>query len=217
MATMQKVVAEYQGRQAVLAASKNPFADGVAWLDRELSPLYEARIPILDQGSLYSDLTCDVPYIWGGRFFRLDNHITRLETSCGKLRLNLPLPREEVRGILVGMVAKSGIRDAFIKIIVTRSLKGVQGTDAKDIQIYMFTQPYVWVMEPEVQPVGGTVIIARTMDYDADEIFMRTAAGGIMSIASLDSKPLKDGKLEPITKKIWDTYWAMHYDDAYSF
>jgi branched-subunit amino acid aminotransferase/4-amino-4-deoxychorismate lyase len=312
---MQKVFADYQARQAVLAASKNIFADGVAWVDGELFPLQEARIPILDQGFMHSDLTYDVPSVWDGRFFRLDDHISRLEASCGKLRLKLPLPRGEVKSILVDMVSKSGIRDAFVEIIVTRGLKGVRGTDPKDIvnRIYMFIQPYVWVMEPEVQPVGGTAIIARTvrrtppgsmnptvknlqwgdlvrglfeasdrgatypfltdgdtnltegsgfniflvkngvlytpargvlegitrrsvidaahkngleihvelipvqMAYDADEIFMSTTAGGIMPITSLDGKPVKDGKLGPITKKIRDTYWVMHYEDAYSF
>lgn len=315
MATMEKVFAAYQARQAILAASRNPFAQGVAWVDGELSPLHEARIPILDQGFMHSDLTYDVPSVWDGRFFRLDDHITRLEASCDKLRLKMPLPREEVKRILVDMVSKSGIRDAFVEIIVTRGLKGVRGTDPKDIvnRIYMFIQPYVWVMEPEVQLVGGSAIVARTvrrtppgsmdptvknlqwgdlvrglfeasdrgatypfltdgdtnltegsgfnvilvkngvlytpsrgvlegitrksvidaarmngleihveivpvqMVYDADEIFMSTTAGGIMPITSLDGRPVKDGKLGPITKKIWDTYWAMHYEPAYSF
>lgn len=315
MATMQKIFSAYQERQGVLAASTNPYAKGVAWVDGELSPLHEARIPILDQGFMHSDLTYDVPSVWDGRFFRLDDHITRLEASCGKLRLKLPLPRDEVKQILVDMVAKSGIRDAFVEIIVTRGLKGVRGSRPEDIvnRIYMFIQPYVWVMEPEVQPEGGSAIIARTvrrvppgcidptvknlqwgdlvrglfeaadrgaeypfltdgdtnltegsgfnivlvkdnvlytpargvlegvtrksvidvarangleikvelvpvqLAYDADEIFMCTTAGGIMPITSLDGRPVKDGKLGPVTKKIWDGYWAIHYDPAYSF
>lgn len=315
MSTMQKFFTAYDERQKVLEASTNPFAKGVAWVDGELVPLHEARIPILDQGFMHSDLTYDVPSVWDGRFFRLDEHIARLEASCDKLRLKLPLPREEVKRTLVEMVAKTGIRDAFVEIIVTRGLKGVRGTDPKDIlnRIYMFIQPYVWVMEPEVQPVGGDAIIARTvrrvppgsMDptvknlqwgdltrglfeaadrgatypfltdgdtnltegsgfnivivkdgvlytpqrgvlegisrksvidvaringleirvelvpvqkvYDADEIFMCTTAGGIMPITTLDGRAVNGGKLGPITKKIWDGYWALHYEDAYSF
>jgi len=114
---------------------------------------------------MHSDLTYDVPSVWDGRFFRLDEHIGRLGTSCENLRLKLPLSREIVKRTLVKMAAKCGIRDAFVEIIVTRGLKGVRGTDAKDIlnSIYMFIQPYVWVMEPEVQPVGGSAIIARTV------------------------------------------------------
>ncbi|KAJ5170002.1 Aminotransferase class IV [Penicillium coprophilum] len=315
MATMEKIFAAYQERQTALAANTHPFAKGVAWVEGELTPLHEARIPILDQGFMHSDLTYDVPSVWDGRFFRLDDHITRLENSCTKIRMQLPLPREEVKRILVDMVAQSGIRDAFVEIIVTRGLKGVRGARPGDIvnRIYMFIQPYVWCMEPEVQPTGGSAIIARTvrrvppgcidptvknlqwgdlvrglfeaadrgaeypfltdgdtnltegsgfnivlikdnvlytpargvlegvtrrsvidvarasgleikvelvpvqMAYDADEIFMCTTAGGIMPITSLDGNPVKDGKVGPVTKKIWDGYWAIHYDDAYSF
>jgi branched-subunit amino acid aminotransferase/4-amino-4-deoxychorismate lyase len=312
---MEKIFSAYQERQNVLASSTHPFAKGVAWVEGELTPLHEARIPILDQGFMHSDLTYDVPSVWDGRFFRLDDHITRLEASCKKIRMELPLPREEVKKILVDMVAQSGIRDAFVEIIVTRGLKGVRGARPGDIvpRIYMFIQPYVWCMEPEVQPTGGSAIIARTVRrvppgcidptvknlqwgdlvrglfeaadrgaeypfltdgdtnltegsgfnivlikdnvlytpargvlegvtrksvidvarasgleikvelvpvqkaYDADEIFMCTTAGGIMPITTLDGNPVGDGKVGPVTKKIWDGYWAIHYDDAYSF
>lgn len=315
MTSMKQVFADYQARQAVLEASDDPFAKGIAWVEHELTPLHEARIPLLDQGFMHSDLTYDVPSVWDGRFFRLDDHMTRLEASCTKLRLELPLPREQVKQILVEMVARSGIRDAFVQLIVTRGLKGVRGTDPKDFtnNLYLLVQPYVWVMEPEVQSVGGSAVIARTvrrtppgsmdptvknlqwgdlvrglfeagdrgamypfltdgdanitegsgfnivlvkdgvlytpdrgvlhgvtrksvidvaranglevrvevvpveMAYNCDEIFMSTTAGGIMPITSLDGQPVKDGQVGPITKVIWDGYWALHYDPVCSF
>lgn len=317
MATMQKVFAGYDARQKVLASTttENPFANGIAWVEGELVPLSQARVPLLDEGFMRSDLTYDVPSVWDGRFFRLDDHIARLEASCTKLRLKLPLPREEVKKILVEMVAKSGIRDAFVELIVTRGLKGVRGNKLEDLvnNLYMFVQPYVWVMEPEVQPVGGSAVVARTvrrvppgsidptvknlqwgdlvrglfeaedrgatypfltdgdanltegsgfnivlvkdgvlytpdrgvlqgitrksvidvakangleirvehvpvdLAYNCDEIFMCTTAGGIMPITTLDGQPVNGGKIGPITKVIWDGYWAIHYDSAYSF
>ncbi|KAF2096214.1 D-aminoacid aminotransferase-like PLP-dependent enzyme [Rhizodiscina lignyota] len=318
MATMDQVFAGYHSRQAVLEASfdKNLFASGIAWVEGEFVPLHEARIPLLDQGFMHSDLTYDVPSVWDGRFFRLDDHMTRLQASCEKMRLQLPLPREEVERILVEMVAKSGIRDAFVELIVTRGLKGVRGHTPGEVfknNLYMFIEPYVWVMEPEIQPTGGKAVVARTvrrispgsidptvknlqwgdltrglfeaadrgavypfltdgdanltegsgfnivlikdgvlytpdrgvlqgvtrksvidvakscgfvvrieyvpteMAYSCDEILMCTTAGGIMPITELDGRPVGDGKVGPITKKIWDGYWAMHYDPTYSF
>ncbi|KAL6886773.1 Aminotransferase, class IV [Trichoderma evansii] len=316
MATMNEVFAGYEARQEVLNNSANRFAKGIAWIEGELVPLHEARIPLLDQGFMHSDLTYDVPSVWDGRFFRLDDHLDRLIASCKKMRLCLPLPRQEVKRILVDMVAKSGIRDAFVELIVTRGLTGVRGARPKDLlnnNLYMFIQPYVWVMDPEIQRMGGAAIVARTvrrippgsidptiknlmwgdlvrglfeasdrgaaypfltdgdanltegsgfnivlvkngvlytpergvllgitrksvidaaeangfevraefvpveLAYQADEIFMCTTAGGIMPINTLDGKLIKDGSVGPITKKIWDTYWAMHYDDKYSF
>jgi branched-subunit amino acid aminotransferase/4-amino-4-deoxychorismate lyase len=59
------------------------------------------------------------------------------------------------------------------------------------------------------------VLIEAT--YEADEIFMCTTAGGIMPITTLDDKPVGDGKVGPITKKIWDRYWDMHWEDEFSF
>ncbi|KAI1771447.1 D-aminoacid aminotransferase-like PLP-dependent enzyme [Hypoxylon cercidicola] len=318
MATMDKIFEGYRSRLAVLEATfdKNPLARGVAWIEGELVPLHEARIPLLDEGFMHSDLTYDVPSVWDGRFFRLDDHLARLQASCAKMRLQLPLPPAEVKKILVEMVAKSGIRDTFVELIVTRGMKGVRGhTPGQKFKnnLYMFIQPFIWVMEPEVQPIGGKAVIARTvkrispgsfdptvknlqwgdltrglfeavdrgavypfltdgdtnltegsgfnivlikdgilytpdrgvlegvtrksvidvaktcgltvkvefvpveMAYNSDEIFMCTTAGGIMPITELDDRPVKDGKVGPITKQIWDAYWKIHWDPAFSF
>jgi branched-subunit amino acid aminotransferase/4-amino-4-deoxychorismate lyase len=313
---MDKVFAGYATRTATLNASSNPFAKGIAWVEGELVPLSQARIPLMDQGFLHSDLTYDVPAIWDGRFFRLDDHLSRLEASCHKLRMQLPLPKEQINRILDEMAAKSGIKDGFVELIVTRGLTGVRGSLPEQLSnntLYMFIQPYVWVMEPDVQRTGGSAIIARTvrrtpvgsmdptvknlqwgdltrglleasdrgamypfltdgdgnltegsgfnivlvkdgvlftpergvlegvtrktvleiarangidarvefvsvdMAYHCDEIFMCTTAGGIMPITSLDGKPVKDGQIGPITKRIWDEYWAMHYDSRFSY
>lgn len=135
MATMDKIFAEYDQRQEVLIKSQatNKFARGIAWVEGQLVPLHEARIPLLDQGFMHSDLTYDVPSIWAGRFFRLDCHLDRLEASCKKMRLRFPIPREEIRKILLDMAAKSGIRDAFVELIVTRGLKGVRGSRPEEL------------------------------------------------------------------------------------
>lgn len=162
---MNTVLAGYDSRQSGLNTSNNPFAEGVAWVEGDLVPLSKARIPLLDQGFLHSDLTYDVPAVWDGRFFRLDDHVNRLEASCKKLRLQFPLPKSEIKQILVDMVAKSGIRDAYVEIIVTRGLKFVRQAKPTDIvnRIYMFIQPYVWAMPPEMQRTGGKAVIARTV------------------------------------------------------
>ena len=64
-----------------LAATQagNPFAQGCAWIEGRYIPIAEARIPILDYGFLHSDLTYDVVAVWEGRFFRLDDQISRAQ------------------------------------------------------------------------------------------------------------------------------------------
>jgi branched-subunit amino acid aminotransferase/4-amino-4-deoxychorismate lyase len=317
MATMDKIFGAYETRKAALEATAhtNPFANGIAWVEERLVPYNEARIPLRDQGFLHSDLTYDVPAIWDGRFFRLHDHLDRIEASCKKIRLSLPKPKHEIKRILVEMAAKSGIRDAFVEIIVTRGLQAVRGSTASNLTncLYMFIVPYIWVMPPSVQRVGGSAVVARTvrrippgsvdptvknlqwgdltramyeaqdrgamhpfltdgdanltegsgfnicfikdgvlytpdrgvlhgvtrksvfdvakkngieirceivpveMAYQCDECFMCTTAGGIMPITSIDRVKIRDGQIGPLTRKIWDDYWTMHYDPAYSF
>jgi branched-subunit amino acid aminotransferase/4-amino-4-deoxychorismate lyase len=311
---MESIFSAYEERTAILEASSNPLAKGIAWVAGSIVPLHEAHIPLLDQGFLRSDLTYDVPAVWDGRFFRLDDHLDRLELSCGKIRLKLPISKEGIKSTLIHMVVKSGIRDAFVELIVTRGLKSLYEGKPEELanSLYMFIKPYTWVMPPAVQRDGGSAFIARTvrrippgavdptvknlqwgdfsrgimegqdrgarypfltdgdgnltegsgfnivlvkdgeiftpdrgvlhgvtrksvMDvarkngitihyevvpveatYQADEIFMCTTAGGIMPITTLDGKPVNKGIIGPVTKKIWDDYWAMHYDPKYT-
>jgi len=163
MYSMEEVFAGYERRQAASKANTDPYAKGVAWIAGEFVPLAEARIPILDQGFLRSDLTYDVPGVWDGRFFRLDEHLDRLEASCEKMRLRIPLDRETLRRTLVDMVARSGIRDAYVELIVTRGLKFVREYQSYENNLYLMVMPYVWAMPPEVQRTGGSAIVTRTV------------------------------------------------------
>ena len=166
---MDEVFTAYEKRKPALEQSDNPFAKGVAWIEGQLVPLHEARIPLMDQGFQHGDLTYDVPAVWGGRFFRLDDHLDRFSASCAKMRLKFPIPRDEIKRNLIEMVAKSGIKDAFVEIIVTRGLYGVRESlqdkhRAEMVNnLYMFICPYIWVMSPEMQRVGGSAIVARTV------------------------------------------------------
>lgn len=156
---------DYRRRVQDLQASTNPFAKGIAWVGGDYVPVADAKIPLLDQGFLHSDLTYDVPAIWNGRFFRLDDHLDRFEASLAKLRLVSPIPRQEIRDRLVEMAATSGIRDAYVMIIVTRGLRYIRQYAPEDCEnfCYLMVTPYLWVMGEDVQKTGGSAIIARTV------------------------------------------------------
>lgn len=165
MSYTDHIFSDYRRRLADLQSSDNPFAKGIAWVGGEYVPVAEAKVPLLDQGLLKSDLTYDVPAVWNGRFFRLDDHLDRFEASMAKLRLKSPIPRHEIRDRLVEMTAKSGIRDAYVMMIVTRGLRYVRQYAPEECEnfCYLMVTPYLWVMGEEVQKTGGSAIIARTV------------------------------------------------------
>jgi len=163
--TMDSLFDAYRERVAKGKQSQNPLAKGVAVIDGQFVPLAEARIPLLDQGFLHSDLTYDVPAVWDGRYFRLDDHLDRLERSCEKMRLRIPMTRPALRETLVEMIARSGIRDAYVSLIVTRGLRFVREIRPEQAvnHLYLYAQPFVWVMPPDMQKTGGSAVVTRTV------------------------------------------------------
>src|SRR5579871_5937496 len=94
----------YEARVAAHQQSAHRFAHGAAWVGGEIVPAAEAKVPLFDMGFLRSDLTYDVPAVWDGRYFRLDDHLDRLQRSCAKLRLVPPLSRAAMREMLIELV-----------------------------------------------------------------------------------------------------------------
>lgn len=136
---------------------------GLAWVDGEVVPVSEARVPLLDSGFLRSDATYDVAAVWDGRFFRLDDHLRRLSESCRRLRLRPPLEPAEIREVWRRLVGQSGLRHAYVEAIVTRGPQPPGNRDPRtwEPRFYAFVIPYVWIVEPEAQLSGTDLVISE--------------------------------------------------------
>lgn len=147
----------------VIIMSENRFADGCAWIEGEYVPIGEARIPILDTGFTRSDVTYDVVAVWNGKFFRLEDHLDRFEKSWRGLRMEPKLSREEMREILIECVRRSGFKDAYVEMILSRGIapRGVRDPRRFANRFYAFAIPYVWIVKPEDQEAGIHLVIAE--------------------------------------------------------
>jgi branched-chain amino acid aminotransferase len=141
------------------------YSGGAAFVDGELVPVHEARIPLLDTGFTRSDVTYDVVAVWNGSFFRLDEHLDRFERSCAALRLSLPLSRDEIRDVLFALVRRAGLRESYVEVICTRGVDtaGVRDPRRFENRFYAFAVPYVWLLAPEEHDTGMHAVIARTV------------------------------------------------------
>lgn len=141
----------------------NAYSNGCAWIEGEYLPMAEARIPILDVGFVRSDVTYDVVGVWEGRFFRLEDHLDRVLRSCELLRLDPRMSRAELREIMVGCVRRSGLRNAYVEIVVSRGVPTPGDRDPRNWsnRVYAYAIPYVWIVTAENQEVGTDVVVAR--------------------------------------------------------
>ena len=136
------------------------FSKGVAYVDQKLVPISEAKISILDWGFLHSDATYDVVHVWDGKFFRLDDHVERFFSGMEKLRMRIPHSRQQLCSILSDCVRASGLREAYVEMIVTRGLPAPGSRDPRSCtnQFFAFAIPFVWIAKPGQ---GLDLIISR--------------------------------------------------------
>jgi len=126
------------------------FSVGAANVYGELVPVAEAKISILDWGFLHSDATYDVVHVWDGAFFRLDDHLDRFFAGMAALRMSIPHSRAELVDVLSACVAASGLREAYVEMIVTRGTPEPGSRDPRRCtnQFFAFAIPFVWVAPP---------------------------------------------------------------------
>jgi branched-chain amino acid aminotransferase len=152
-------------REELRDAEIGAHPEGAAFIDGEVVPIAEARIPILDWGFLRSDCTYDVVHVWSGRFFRLDHHLDRFEKSCAGLRLTNPYSREQVVEILMRLMRVTSLREAYVEVILTRGLppKGTRDPRACENRFYALAIPFVWIATEAMRERGIHLHISEVL------------------------------------------------------
>ena len=127
------------------------FSKGSAYINGEIVPIADAKISLLDWGFLHSDATYDVVHVWGGRFFRLNDHLERFFTGMDRLHMSITHTREELRTILSTCVQTCGFREAYVEMITTRGMPEPGSRDPRTCknQFFAFAIPFVWITKPQ--------------------------------------------------------------------
>jgi branched-chain amino acid aminotransferase len=100
------------------------------WIDGKYYSEKEAVVSVFDHGFLYGDGVFEGIRVYGGRVFRLGQHLERLYASAKAIWLEIPLARQALSDVVLDAVAKSGLKDAYIRLVVTRG-RGDLGLDPR--------------------------------------------------------------------------------------
>lgn len=92
--------------------------DRLVFLNGNYLPLHEAKISVLDRGFLFGDGVYEVIPVYGGRPFRLEEHLRRLHQSLAGIRMVSPLTDTEWAEIFARLV--DGFHDQYLYLQVTR-------------------------------------------------------------------------------------------------
>ncbi|GBE46606.1 D-alanine aminotransferase [bacterium BMS3Bbin11] len=89
------------------------------YLNGKYLPATDASVSIFDRGFIFGDGVYEVIPVYGGRLFRLQQHLDRLRYSLGEIRLPAPLSDEAIT-LMFEHLLNDRIDDASIYLQITR-------------------------------------------------------------------------------------------------
>lgn len=122
------------------------------YIDGKIMDDTEAKISVFDHCFLYGDGVFEGIRAYSGRVFKLGEHLERLFRSAKAISLEVPMSREDLAAAIDKTLQASGLRDAYIRVVVSRGV-GDLGLD------------------PRKCPKPSVVIIVGTIELYPEELY----------------------------------------------
>jgi len=92
----------------------------VVYINGAYLPRSRAKVSVFDRGFLLGDGIFETVRAYDGKVFRLEDHLDRLFRSAAGVRLSISHTRKEFREILYQTLKKNRMKNALIRITITR-------------------------------------------------------------------------------------------------
>ena len=113
----------------------------------------------IDHGLLYGDGVFEGMRSYGGKVFRLEQHLDRLWDSAKAIMLEIPISRVEMAKAVNDTLAINKITDGYIRLVITRG-SGTLGLDPNKC-----SNPQVIIITDHIALLPTGVVRERAGDY----------------------------------------------------
>jgi len=134
------------------------------YINGQLYDKQDAKISVYDHGLLYGDGVFEGIRSYGGRVFRLEQHLERLWESARAIRLEIPLTRQAMSEAIFQTLRANQIEDGYIRLVVTRGA-GTLGLDpnrTSDPQVIIITD-HIALYPRELYERGLELVTVATL------------------------------------------------------
>jgi branched-chain amino acid aminotransferase len=124
----------------------------------------DAKISVYDHCVLYGDGVFEGIRVYGGKVFRLKEHVERLYESARAIKLEIPIGKEQMVEAILGTVKVNNKHDGYIRPIVTRGA-GYLGLDPRktsDPQVIIIVDD-ISLYPPELYEQGMELATVSTI------------------------------------------------------
>jgi len=134
------------------------------YINGKLYDKEDAKISVYDHGFLYGDGVFEGIRSYGGKVFRLAEHLDRLWNSAKAIWLQIPLSKPEMAKAIEDTLAVNGIQDGYIRVVVSRGC-GTLGLDPNKCshpQVIVITD-HISLYPEELYQKGLEIITVSTI------------------------------------------------------
>ncbi len=164
------------------------------YLDGRFVPADQACVPVTDRGLLFGDSVYEVIPAYGGRPFRLEQHLARLRRSLAAIRMSDPLDDARWRAIVEELCADADGEDRSVYLQITR---GDQPTRAHRIpervtpRVIAFAAP-IATRDPRIAEQGIAAITRPDIRWARCDIKATTLLANVLAQAEALEKGAED-------------------------
>ena len=113
--------------------------DNVAYYNGKIGPIEEMTVPMNDRACFFGDGVYDATCVVNGVPMALSDHIDRIYRSAKLIDIDIPMPKDEMRAVLLDLVSRVDAPVAFLYWQVTRGV-GMRGHAYK----FAGAKPSIW-------------------------------------------------------------------------
>ena len=121
--------------------------DATVFLNGKFLPGDQAKVSVFDRGFLLGDGVYEVIPAYSGALFRLDEHLSRLQSSLNEIKLANPLSNDEWVTMLNKLVARNYATELSVYLQLTR------GIAVRDHAFPVDTKPTIFAMANPIKPM----------------------------------------------------------------
>lgn len=123
----------------------------------------EAKISVFDHGLLYGDGVFEGIRLYGGKIFRLEQHLNRLFASAKAIMLQVPMAKKQLVEACCETCRANKLRDGYIRLVVTRGVGylGLNPFKCKNPTVFIIAST-IELYPEEVYRKGSNLITAAT-------------------------------------------------------
>lgn len=153
---------------------------GTVYLNGEFLPQEQAKVSVMDRGFLFGDGVYEVIPVFGGRCFRLSEHLDRLAYSLRETRIAEPLTRAQWQAVFEQLIEAYGGGDQALYLQVTRGVAQAREHRFPDCPPTVFAMSRNLPALPELAPAPIAAIALDDIRWQRCDIKSTSLLGSVL-------------------------------------